>query len=247
MAAVFEYEGADDAPLKQDEAKHNARDPTGTAARLLLAGRRQRALQGRPKFYAPEQHAGSPHISVTIRAPSTLSLKEPFPVISTITHHANVSGNPESKPVTFDLADTGLDKIIDDNIYPWLAMHRAASGKLKELDNGQDYTCPPFDNEEGLYDQVPILPENGFVSLAVGDSVDVKAELRYTGDGVDMEKGENYSLNFRGVRLMWWRFGSFKDLEGERKPSQAERGGNGATKPLITLAASNLVDFSVVE
>lgn len=60
MATVFEYEGADDAPLKQEEAKHNARDPTGTAARLLLAGRRQRALQGRPKFYDPEQQYVSP-------------------------------------------------------------------------------------------------------------------------------------------------------------------------------------------
>ncbi|KAL8649522.1 MAG: hypothetical protein Q9226_005546 [Calogaya cf. arnoldii] len=132
MAAVFEYEGVDDAPLKQDEARHNASDPTGTAARLLLAGRRQRALQRGPKFYDPEQHARSPHISVTIRAPSTLSLKEPFPVTSTITHHANLSGNPESKPVTVDLADTGLDIVVGDKIYPWLIMHRATSGELKE-------------------------------------------------------------------------------------------------------------------
>lgn len=147
---------------------------------------------------------------MTIRAPSTLLLKEPFPVTSTITHHANVSGNPENKPITFDLADTCLDKIVDNEIYPWLIMHRAASGGLKELDDNHDTSCPPFDNEEDLYDQVPILPGNGFVSLAVGDSIDVKAELRHTGDGVHLEKGEDYCLNFRGVWLMWWKFGSLE-------------------------------------
>lgn len=154
--------------------------------------------------------AKSPHLSVTIRAPSTLSLSKPFPVTSTLTHHPNPSGNPDNKPVTLDLEDTYLKKIVHDEIYPWLIMHRTPSGGLKELDDDHDTTCPPFDNYEGFYDRIPIAPENGFVSLAVGENVDVKVELRYTGYGVHLDEGEEYCLNFRGSLLRWWTFGSLE-------------------------------------
>lgn len=154
--------------------------------------------------------ANSPHLSVTIQAPSTLSLSKPFPVTSTLTHHPNPSGNPDNKPLTLDLGDTDLKKIVEDEIFPWLIMHRTPSGGLKELDDEHHTTCPPFDNSKGIHDRIPIAPENGFVSLAVGENVDVKVECRYTGYSVLLEEGEEYCLNFRGTRLRWWTFGSLE-------------------------------------
>ncbi|KAL8846232.1 MAG: hypothetical protein Q9221_008664 [Calogaya cf. arnoldii] len=243
MSAVFDYEDIHEAHLNQLEAKLNSHDPTGSAARVIMPPKRQQALQDHPMFYNPEQHAKSPHISIKIRAPSTMSLSKPFIVTSTLTHHTNPSGNPENKPVTFDIADIRLHDILDNELLPWLIMHRTANGELKELDDDHDTCCFPFDSEEGLYEQVPIAPENGFVSLAVGESVEAKAELRYTGKGVDLEKGEKYCLNFRGSLLHWWRFGSLEDLKEERKASRAELGSLKLSK--IILAASNLDDFTV--
>lgn len=91
-------------------------------------------------------------------------------------------------------------------------MHRTAGGQLKELDDHHDTSYPPGDNLEGVYDRISIAPENGFVSLAVGESVDVQGQLKFTGEGagLDLEKGEKYSLNFRGTWLLWWRFGSLE-------------------------------------
>ncbi|KAL9040264.1 MAG: hypothetical protein Q9180_002021, partial [Flavoplaca navasiana] len=121
------------------------------------------------------------------------------------------SGNPDNKPVTLDLGFTCLDGIVDHAIYPWLIMHRTPSGGLKELDDDNDGTCPPGDiPNDGVNDRVPIALDHGFVSLAVGESIDVKAELRYTGYGVLLEEGEEYCLNFRGTGLKWWTFGSLK-------------------------------------
>ncbi|KAL8920924.1 MAG: hypothetical protein Q9172_004283 [Xanthocarpia lactea] len=238
MAAPFDYEGVNDAALDQHEANLNRHDPTGEAARLIMPAKRQRQLMYRP-------NAKSPHFSVTIRAPSTLSLSKPFPVTSTLTHHPSPSGNPDNKPVTLDLGFTCLDEIVDHAIYPWLIMHRTPSGGLKELDDDNDGTCPPGDiPNDGVNDRVPIALDHGFVSLAVGESVDVKAELRYTGYGVLLEEGEEYCLNFRGTRLKWWTFGSLEDLKQESRPSLAELAR--PKLPFITLAASNLIDFTVV-
>ncbi|KAL8855272.1 MAG: hypothetical protein Q9178_008077 [Gyalolechia marmorata] len=155
------------------------------------------------------------------------------------------SGNPDNKPVTLDLGFTCLDEIVDHAIYPWLIMHRTPSGGLKELDDDNDGTCPPGDiPNDGINDRVPIALDHGFVSLAVGESVDVKAELRYTGYGVLLEEGEEYCLNFRGTRLKWWTFGSLEELKQESRPSLAELAR--PKLPFITLAASNLIDFTVV-
>ena len=147
----------------------------------------------------------SPHVSVTIRAPPNLSLSDPFPITSTLTHHANPNGNPENKPVVFDLTDTCLNAIRDDDLYPWLIMHRTADDNLVELDDDHDTSYPPFGDEEGLQEQKLIIREDGFVCLAVGESVEVTAELKYTGKGIELAKGEKYCINFRGSWLRWWR------------------------------------------
>lgn len=91
-----------------------------------------------------------------------------------------------------------------------VVMERTTSGPLKEMDDYHDTSAPPFDNEEGLHDQLPISSENGFASLAVGDSVEVKAELKYTGEGIELKEDGKYCLNFRGSWFRWWRFGSLK-------------------------------------
>ena len=89
-------------------------------------------------------------------------------------------------------------------------MHRAADDKLVELDDNHDTSCPPFEDEEGLQERKSISRENGFVCLAVGESVEVMADLKYTGNGVELVKGEKYCVNFRGSWLRWWRFGTFE-------------------------------------
>ncbi|KAI4137617.1 MAG: hypothetical protein L6R39_007185 [Caloplaca ligustica] len=106
-------------------------------------------------------------------------------------HHANPSGNPENKPVTFDLADIHLHEILDNELLPWLIMHRTANGKLEELDDYHDTSCLPFDSEEGLYERVPIAQKNGFVSLAVGESAKAKAEL-----GISSKKESHHELSW---------------------------------------------------
>ena len=74
---------------------------------------------------------------------------------------------------------------------------------MEELDDDHDTSCPPFDNEVG--NEVPIARDNGFVSLAVGESVQVEAELVYSGTGVKLEEGGEYCINFRGCWLRWWK------------------------------------------
>lgn len=166
----------------------------------------------RPYILTPiYQHSlKSPHISVAIRAPLILSLSKPFPITSTLTHRADPTGNPENRPVTFDLADTCLKVLHDNDVYPWLVLHRTTNDKLVELDDYHDTPCSAFVEEEGLLEQIPIAQENGFVSLAVGESVEVTAELRYTGPGIELKKGEKYCVNFRGSWLRWWRFDSLE-------------------------------------
>ena len=55
MAEVFEYKDLMTARLDEEEARLNARDPTGTAAKTIMPAKRNRAQQNRPKFYDPEQ------------------------------------------------------------------------------------------------------------------------------------------------------------------------------------------------
>ena len=81
---------------------------------------------------------------------------------------------------------------------------------MEEVDDDHDTSCPPFDDEAGLHDKVPIARENGFVTLAVGESVQVKAELVYSGTGVKLEEGGEYCINFRGGWLRWWKSASLE-------------------------------------
>ena len=55
MAEVFEYKDLRTARLDEEEARLNARDPTGTAAKTIMPAKRNRAQQDRPKFYDLEQ------------------------------------------------------------------------------------------------------------------------------------------------------------------------------------------------
>ena len=137
-----------------------------------------------------------------------MSLSKPFSIISTITHHANTNGNPDNKPITFDLKDTCLTTLHDNDLYPWLILRRTADGEMEELDDDHDTSCPPFDNEVG--NEVPIIGENGFVTLAVGESVQVEAELVYSGTGVKLEEGGEYCINFRGSWLRWWKLANLE-------------------------------------
>ena len=52
--------------------------------------------------------------------------------------------------------------------------------------------------------------ENGYVSLAVGESRKVKINFRYTGDGMVLNQGEKYSINFRGSWVQWWKWGTLE-------------------------------------
>ncbi|KAL8797430.1 MAG: hypothetical protein Q9182_007194 [Xanthomendoza sp. 2 TL-2023] len=246
MSSTFQYRSVMDAQLNEEEARHNSRDPSGKAAQVIMPAKRERARLTLPKFYHPSQHAKSPHLSVHIQAPviTTMSLAKPFPIISTITHHANPTGNPDAKPITFDLNDTCLTAFHDNDLYPWLLLRRTAEdGEMEELDDDHDTSCPPFEDETGLHHQVPICRENGFVTLAVGESVRVEAEWVYSGTGVKLEEGGEYCINFRGCWLRWWKAGDLEELKDEKKASRAELGS--LDMPIVVLAASNLVDFTV--
>ena len=50
-----------------------------------------------------------------------------------------------------------------------------------------------------------ISEENGFVELDVGESKVFEASLTYTGEGVELRKGQKYLIAFRGSWLRWWR------------------------------------------
>ena len=93
-------------------------------------------------------------------------------------------------------------------------MHRTSDNKLVELNDDHDTSCPPFEDEEGLRERKSITRENGFVCLAVGESVEVAAELKYTGNGVDLAEGGKYCINLRGSWLRWWRFGTLEVSHG---------------------------------
>ena len=92
--------------------------------------------------------------------------------------------------------------------------------------------------------QLPLVSrDNGFVSLAVGETMTIEVDFRPERELIEAEG--RYELCFRGTRIEWWRFGSVEELEagGVRKDDEGtikER-----LKRSIIVPCSNLVEFLV--
>ena len=109
-----------------------------------------------------------------------------------------------------------MTEIVDTDIYPWLVLHHETNGSLKELDDGNHGPAHPSEawggnaEREGKDEGLEIREENGFVELGVGESKIFEARLKYTGEGIELRKGEKYSIAFRGSWLRWWRWGTLE-------------------------------------
>jgi hypothetical protein len=153
----------------------------------------------------------SPHLSATLSGPPIFSLTRPpsYPIQITLTHHVNPAGSPHNKPVTFPLKDTALTEIDDADIYPCLLLlHVANDSGMREVDDGNHGPEKPFDSTDDEEEKppMPVDVERGFASLAVGESMTFKTEFRFTSEGVDVARGQGYSLYFLGNWVRWWRW-----------------------------------------
>jgi len=180
----------------------------------------------------------------------------PYAVTVTIQHHENPAGNPNSRPVTFDLSDTGLKVVggVEEDeqdypwvrqMYPWLLLHHdpsAREGDLKEIEaepEGHGPAVPWEGNEDDAEPELPeVLPENGFVTLAVGETKAFGAQWQEPNRLV--EKGERYKLCHRGTFVRWWKWGAIESMKGEKKTEQ-----NREAPERICIACTNLIEFSV--
>ena len=84
--------------------------------------------------------------------------------------------------------------------------------KLVEVDDGNNGPERPGDADTGEEEsgQTTVSAESGFVSLAAGESISLTTDLHVTGEGIQFEIGEKYSLGFRGIYLYWWRWGTLE-------------------------------------
>ena len=176
----------------------------------------------------------------------------PYAISVTIRHNENPVGNPDSKPVTFDLSDTGLTVVGGGEdwqlqMYPWLLLHHdpsALEGGLKEIESESE-GHGPADMFEGEGDdgdaepQVPeVRPENGFVTLAVGETKTF--EVQWEEPGRLVEEGERYRLCFRGTFLRWWKWGTMEEMKGAKKTEQDRE-----TTERMWIACTNVVELTV--
>ena len=143
---------------------------------------------------------------------SQLTLDVPYQFQVQLHHHANPFGNPQNRPVTLSWKDTALDEISDTDISPWLFLHHAGDylkgqGKRNELDDGSNGPGFAQMNDEREA-QLTISEAHGFFSLAVGETKVVEVLLNYTGDGLQLQRGQRYSFGFRGSRVHWWKWGT---------------------------------------
>ena len=81
-----------------------------------------------------------------------------------------------------------------------------------EVDDGNHGPERPrdVDTSEENGGQTAVSAESGFVSLAVGESISLNTDLHVTGEGIQFEIGEKYSLGFRGCYLYWWKWGTLE-------------------------------------
>ena len=154
----------------------------------------------------------TPRLSVKIDGSSQMNLDVPYQFQVKLHHHANAAGNPQNRPVTLCWKDTALGEISDTEISPWLFLHHAGenlegNSKPKELDDGNN--GPGFAQMNDESEEQPEISEaNGFFSLAVDEARVVRVEFKYTGDGLQLQRGQKYSFGFRGSRVHWWTWGT---------------------------------------
>lgn len=255
----FPYEDTLESSIQSLIARNNKFDPTGKLNDLRVPPRRVQQSLRRPKWYSPSLHASTPYLSASIaQTSSTLTPGVPLTLTITLHHHPSPTGNPSSQPVTFHLQDTHLTTIDPVEFYPWLLLHHdpnSLEGGLKEIEGDESEGHGPavpwegLDNDTGpessAHRQQPPLVslENGFVSLAVGESITIQVDFRPEHELIKAE--ERYEVCFRGVGIKWWRFGSVKELEagGVRKDDgeiEEERPNRS-----IIVPCSNLVEFLV--
>ena len=87
---------------------------------------------------------------------------------------------------------------------------------MVEVDDGNNGPERPWDvdtSEEEKGGQTAVSGESGFVSLAAGESISLSTDLHVTGEGIQLEIGEKYSLTFRGSYLYWWKWGTLEVSE----------------------------------
>ena len=73
-----------------------------------------------------------------------------------------------------------------------------------------------FDTSEKKRGQTAVSAENGLVWLAAEEGVPLTTDLHVTGEGIQFEIGEKYSLNFRGSYLYWWKWGTLEVSRSSR-------------------------------
>ena len=210
----FLYEDTLESAIQSVIARNNKSDSTGKLNDLRIPPRRVQQSLRRPNWYSPSLHASAPYFSASIALPSsTLTPGTPLTLKNTLHHHPSPAGNPSSQPVTFQLKDTHLTTIDPVEFFPWLLLHHdphAFEGGLKEIEGDESEGHGPAEPWEGLGNdnglsssadqQQPSLlsPENGFVTLAVGESKTVQADFRPEPGLV--KRGERYEICFQGVR-----------------------------------------------
>ena len=92
--------------------------------------------------------------------------------------------------------------------------------------------------------QPPLVSrDNGFVSLAVGESMTIQVDFRPEYELI--KAGERYELCFRGTRIKWWRFGSVEELEAGGVRKDDGRMEEERLDRSIIVPCSNLVGFVV--
>lgn len=254
-ASPFPYEDTLESSIQSLIAHNNKFDPTGKLNDLRIPPHRVQQSLRRPKWYSPSLHASTPYLSATIaQTSSTLHPNDPLILTVTLHHHPSSTGNPLSKPVIFQLQDTHLTTIDPVEFHPWLLLHLDANsleGGLKEIEGDESEGHGPavpwedFDESSAERQQQPPLVslENGFVSLAVGESITLQVDFRPERELI--KAGERYKICFRGVGIKWWRFGLVEELEagGVRKDDGEKE--EKRPKGSIIVPCSNLVEFLV--
>ena len=142
--------------------------------------------------------------------------------------------------------------------YPWLLLHHdrnALEGGLKEVEGDASEGHGPAVPWEGLGDdtgagssadreQPPLVSlENGFVTLAVGESTTFQVVFQPEPGLVKL--GGRYEICFRGTGIGWWRFGRVEELAARGVRKVDEEGEEERAKGKIMVPCSNLVEFLV--